>query len=367
MKLRSPTTGQSLAQDTEHSLSAEGERWPVIDGIPYLRVGRDDLRRRTLEHLDGGRTDEALVLLLADQDDWWTGPEADAKDLRRLVHERDTLNLREAMALLGWGPVADYFTYRWSDPTFIAGLALLEAHWVAPGTVFELACGIGHYCRELSRCGVRCTGGDVVFAKCWIARHWFAPECEFVVFDAAATWPVFDKRFDLVHCQDAFYFLDQKQYVAKHLREIVEHDGVLAVGHLHNVAYAGGAKGPALAFDEWQALFPAAHIYDENELLRAMLDRKAPEQSAWRADAAVEAWSLVEGAGPPRPIDTGIAVPPPSATLRPNPLITENGIAWPSERYREEYGSKAPWADAAITNRVAPERTRVLVDLPERW
>ena len=99
--LVSPVTGAPLTPDTDHSLAASGERWPVVEGIPYLRVGRDEQVRETLALLDSGRHDEALVRLLADQDDWWTGPPADEAALRRLVRDRNALNLREAADLLG--------------------------------------------------------------------------------------------------------------------------------------------------------------------------------------------------------------------------------------------------------------------------
>ena len=228
MTFRSPTTGRPLVADTPHSLAADGERWPVVDGIPYLRSDSEGLVAVALDHLDAGCPDDALVALLTDQDAWWTGPATDLGELKRLVRERDTVTLREAMALLRFGPVADYFAYRWSDPTYLAGLALLEAHWRAPATAFELACGIGHYLRELTRVGVACTGADVVFAKCWLAKHWVAPDADYVVFDAAARWPIEGRRFDLVQCHDAFYFLPDQPLMAARLRDAVAAGGVLA-------------------------------------------------------------------------------------------------------------------------------------------
>ena len=180
-----------FAADTAHSVRDEaGRRWPVAGGIPFLRHGRQELAAEALARLDAGDGEGALALLLADQDAWWRGETADPAALRELVRRRADLSLREAMRLLSWGPVADYFAHRWSDPTFLSGLALVEAHWRSPASGFELACGIGHYLRELSRRGVHCLGADVVFAKCWLAKHWVAPDAEYVVFDAAATWPV---------------------------------------------------------------------------------------------------------------------------------------------------------------------------------
>lgn len=359
----SPTTQLPLAPDTPHSLSDGEARWPVADGIPYLRTGRDEMVAQALARLDADDAAGALVLLLADQDNWWTGPRASDADLRRLVAERDTLTLREAMVLLAWGPVADYFAHRWSDPTYLAGLALLEAHWNEPRAAFELACGIGHYARELTRRGVACLGADVVFAKCWVAKHWVAPEAEFVCFDAAAPWPTGERRFDLVHCQDAFYFLPDQGEMAERLRAAVAADGVMAVGHLHNAGVAGGAMGPAKSAAQWRALFPRATAYDEGELLAALLEARAPRPADWPDGPEVEAWSLAEGGGAPRSPTAGLALPLEGAQLRPNPLLATDGPHWPSPRYGREYGPRSTWATGAGD----PVLTRQLVDLPERW
>lgn len=370
MRLSSPLTGRPLHADTPHSLAAPGERWPVVDGIPYLRIDSEGLVRVALDHLDAGCPDDALVALLTDQDAWWTGPATDLAELKTLVRERDRLNLREAMALLRLGPVADYFAYRWSDPTYLAGLALVAAHWRAPDTAFELACGIGHYLRDLTAQGVACTGADVVFAKCWLAKHWVAPKADYVVFDAAGAWPVAGGRFDLVMCHDAFYFLPDQPRVAAALRDLTAPGGMMAVSHVHNSAFAGGAKGPARPVDAWAELFPTATVYDERALLTALMTDATPVPSGWTPDPSVEAWSLVEGGGPAGPVSGGIAMPAATAGLRPNPLLGDDGVAWPSDRYRNEYEAGCYWAMADDRLPFAPPgdaRLRRLVDLPERW
>lgn len=366
---RSPTTGLPLVPDTPHSLAASGERWPVVDGIPYLRVESEGLVAVALDHLDAGCPDDALVALLTDQDAWWTGPATDLSELKRLVRARDTLSLRDAMALLRLGPVADYFAYRWTDPTYLAGLALLEAHWAQPARAFELACGIGHYLRDLTRAGVACLGADVVFAKCWLAKHWVAPDADYVVFDAAAPWPVAERRFDLVMCHDAFYFLPDQPQVAARLRDAVAPHGTLAISHVHNAGVEGGALGPARPAAEWAALFPQAQVYDEGALLRALMEQATPVPSGWRDDPRIEAWSLVERAGAAQRITDGLAMPHADAALRRNPLLTDDGVSWPSDRYRDEYGTGSYWAttDAALPFRADDVRLRRLVDLPERW
>lgn len=366
MNWLSPNTGRALQAETAHSLCDDtGERWPVVDGIAYLRTGQEERVAAVLAQLDAGNHDAALIILLADQDDWWTGEATDPAELRKLVAQRDTLTLRAAMALLRFGLVADYFAHRWSDPTYLAGLALLEAHWKTPKTAFELAAGVGHYARELGRMNVQCVCADIVFAKCWLAKNWLAPQAEYVVFDAGGRWPLNDRTFDLVHCQDAFYFLPNQELVLTKLRDATAPGGVLAIGHLHNAGIEGGAMGPAKTWAEWGTLFPEASAYDERNLLTALIEGSAPRRSAWSADPDVEAWSIVEGPSNPRPVSAGIAMPADDAALQGNPLLGPDGPHWPSPRYAAEYGPTATWANPY--SGASPERDRRRVDLPERW
>ncbi len=377
-----PVSGAPLRPDGEHALAGPAGRWPVIDGIPYLRVGREALVREALGALDSGDTEAALLLLLADQDDWWTGPSPDPADLRRLVRERARLTLRDALALLAFGRVGDYFVHRWSDPTFLAGLALIEAHRGGERSAFELACGIGHYLRELQLRGLGVTGGDVVFAKLWIARHWvLARPAALLCFDAGAPWPV-RPRADLALCHDALYFLEPKADIVARLREIVGADGWFAIGHVHNRENAGFSAGAAMTADEVAALLPDAVAYDDAELTRALVEARAPRPRPLHGLRDVEAFALAGGPGlkrEPRGLQGGLTLPPDGAALVRNPLYRDGPsgpeIAWPSERYRDEYAASVtypprPQAPARAVAGPAveePARRRELVALPERW
>ncbi|WP_232630518.1 class I SAM-dependent methyltransferase [Methylobacterium sp. Leaf118] len=388
--LLSPDTGHRLKPDGAHALrdAETGARWPVIDGIPYLRTGRAELAAAALAHLDADRVEEALVLLLADQDDWWTGPPADPESLRVLVRERESVTLRGAVERLGWGRVGDYFVNRWTDPTFLAGLSLLEAHWNAPACAFELACGIGHYLRELQRRGVKVAGADVVFAKLWVARHWVVKKgAQLVCFDAAAPhWPIAEAPVDLVICNDAFYFLEDKPGILACLRRTAGDEGWLAVSHIHNSGRPGFSAGKAISSAEIEELFPDALVYDDAELTRALVEARAPQPREPGDLKTCEAFSVVAGPGmrpAPRAVIDGLTLPPAEARLHLNPLYAPAAdgyaIRWPSERYEAEYATQAtyplhsdgPEAIAWKGGPDAPEAERVrrreYVDLPERW
>ncbi len=373
--LQSPLSAAPLLADTPHSLAAPGERWPVIEGIPFLRANRADLAARALAALDAGRAEDALVLLLADQDDWARTPPASSEDRRALVREAGRASFREAMDRLAFGPVGVYFAHRWSDPTFLSGLALAEAHWTAPASVFELACGAGHYLREFARLCADVAGGDIVFAKLWLARRYVAPGARLVCFDAAAPWPLPDRAAGLVFCHDAFYFLPDKPRVAAEMRRVAS--GPVLVGHAHNALADNLSAGSPLDPAAYAALFGAPLLYDDLELTRALIESRAPRPTSAGDLAAAAAISLATPPAAPREVAGGLAMPPAGAALRRNPLYDGDVIRWPSERYRKEYGPLATYplhaagperatagADRAID---ALARRRVLLDLPPSW
>ena len=371
--LRSPISGAPLRADTPHSLSSGDERWPVIEAIPFLRADRQALAQAALAALDSGRPEDALVALLADQDNWARSPAADEASRRRLVSEAEALTFRDAMDLLAFGPVGTYFAHRWSDPTFLSGLALAEAHGVE-GSVFELACGAGHFLREFARVGTEAAGGDIVFAKLWLARRFVAPAARLICFDAAEPWPFVDGAFQTLFCHDAFYFLPSKPHVAAEMQRVAAR---ILVGHAHNALVDNLSAGEPMAPEGYAALFPGATLFDDRELTAALVGSRAPVPVTGQALAAVPAVSWSQGAGPPRPVRGGIAVPDEGRPLRRNPIYLNDRVAWPSPRYEAEYGPLVTYplraegplvavagSDSAIDDLA---RRRVLLDLPAAW
>ena len=384
--LRSPTSGRNLRHDTPHSLSDGAERWPMVENIPFLRTGREALRDEVLDALDAGDERTALVELLRDQDDWAPDPPPDREDIEALLDGSPTSY--EAMNSLGFGPVADYFTYRLSDPTYLAGLALMSAFWNAPRTSFELACGVGFYSRELARRGVETAAGDVVFAKLWLARRYITPETRLVCFDAAAPFPLQDGATDLALCHDAFYFLPEKKRGASELLRLAG-DGTVLVGHAHNALAENHSSGAPLTPEGYAALFPDPLLYDDAELTDTFFSGGIPEPRSADGLVGSEAVCVVAGGGNRTPAPD-LTLPPTGTPLSPNPLYeVRDGdparlrLRWPSDRYEAEYAPRSTYLPEeesvsqetlrkAVAGGSDPEvvrltRRRLLLDLPEGW
>ena len=332
---------------------------PVVDGIPYLRTGREALVARVERMLADGDVDGARVALLADADDWWDQAPPPPEQLAQVA---SAPTLRAAMDLLGMGRVGDYFAHRWSDPTYLAGLALLQQHWPGDRPVVEVACGTGHYLRELARRG--CTdllGVDVVWAKLWLAQRFVCPQASYVCADVTdLRVPRTDPAYVL--CADAFYFLRDKASAVAAMRGLAGPGGTVVVGHAH-VADPHGAPLTARAYAD---LLGTDLLYDDDELTRALLDRPPPRPAPPADLEASEAVALVAGDPlAPAPVDLGEPLPP----LVPNPLYVDGALAWPSERYAAEYGPRSDYLPPRLPDPLPGDaaRRRLLVDLPERW
>ncbi len=382
--LRSPVSGRVLEPRGDALLVADGEAWPVIDGIPFLRTNRAELAAEAVRLVEAGRVERAAALLLRDQDPYAPDPPPAVAACERIVRDRNGLSFREAMAALGFGRVGDYFAHRWTDPTFLSGLALLgEALPSGPASAFELACGAGHFLEALARAGVQASGGDLVFAKLWLARHFVSPDARLVCFDAEAPWPVEGNAVDATFCHDAFYFLPDKPGIASRMKRLAGERGRVAVGHAHNAEAQNQSAGAPLTVAEYAALFPGARLFDDAELTAAFADGRAAaaaEAPALRPAAAVSLLWQAQGAAGTTTGRPGFGTEC-GPTLRLNPLyrpvVGGAEIAWPSPRYEQEYAALATYparwqGPDAIERTDEPAREallrrRVFVALPDRW
>jgi SAM-dependent methyltransferase len=377
--LLSPTTGKPLRAGGPGVLTDGAERWPVVAGIPYLRTGREELCCAALAAIDRGDERAALALLLRDQDDWARIPPPSLDEAARLADEIDGLTLRQAMERLNFGPVAHYFAHRWSAPTFLSALGLLETHWTNPPLVLELACGIGQILREVAAHGAAVAGIDVVFSKLWLARHFLLPDAPLVCADVTAGLPLALPESTAILCHDAFYFMPEQELIAASLTAAAGERGSVLIGHAHNIRFEHGIAGRPRTPEEYAALFPGCRLYDDAELAHGPAPARTAEQLA-AVEAVSLAWSA-GGIGPASPID--FHLPPAGTPLRLNPLLTRDGRrlkpAWPTPAFAREYANATyleidlPREDQ-LSGRVGDDpltddlaRRRILLNLPERW
>ncbi|NAZ81877.1 class I SAM-dependent methyltransferase [Kineococcus sp. R8] len=366
-------------------------RWPVVDGIPFQRFGREELAAAVLAALEDGRPEEARALLLRDADDWW---DEEPPALAEASAAAQAATLSQAVQHLRLGRVGDYLRYRWSDPAFLAGLALLRRAWPGAGPgglpVVEVAAGTGVLLRELALRGVeRLTGVDVVHAKLWLARRFVlagmppAADVRLVVADAARPWPpALAPRLQaeadrVVVCHDAFYFLPDPPVTAARLRALAGTGGCVVVGAVPNGLLPRRGGGARLSPQDLLDLFPGAVLHDDAELAAEVTTgTPAPARTADELTAAVTVSAVVVGpdwrarSGAP---DLGL--PLPGRSLRPNPLYGDDGVLrWPSPRYAADYAARCgylpprlPAAADLTADPVTWARRRVLLDLPEHW
>ena len=392
-ELINPFTGKLLARDSPHSLSSGGvTRFPVVEEIPFIRLGREKLSAEVLRALDLNDQRAALVLLFQDQDDWAKTPPPTENDLAPLF-ENHALTLREAMKNLNYGAVADYFAYRWSDPTFLSGLALLKNH-LPPETktVLELCCGIGHYLREFILRGIEAVGVDAVFSKLWLARKFVAPAAKIVCADANFAFPFADQAFDATFCHDAFYFLPKKEHVAGELKRVTTEN--VLIGHAHNSKTENFSGGAAVSVEEYRLLFDDPILYDDDELSRSLIEDRRPQANFAEELRKSPAIALVREnrESSVKKDYPSFELPLANRRLRLNPLLIgahEQILPtprYPSERYKNEYAELSEYLCLNEEEMILAEQTkkfdgtwtanvklknlvrrRIFLDLPENW
>ncbi|MFG2310956.1 class I SAM-dependent methyltransferase [Streptomyces sp. NPDC048566] len=396
--LRSPVTGGPLTWAGPHLLSDGDTLWPCPDGIPYLRTGRDGLRARAVDALRAGEADRALALLLCDRKDDAVPP---ADPARALDVATGATTAAAAMAGLGYGGLAPYFLHRWCQPTYLSGLALLDAHAPTGTTLFETACGAGHFLRTWTqRCGPA-IGSDLVFSHLWIARTFCAPDADLVCFDADGAFPLVDGAAGTALSHDSFhYFRDKRHVLAELLR--VSGAGPVLLGHVHNADHAHYSPGLPLTADGYRELLAPDHSYDDEALTGSALgalpgptgaavDGGRPAGTAsYRgqpkgANTAAAALAFVFRAAGQPATPGRLTAPVPGRPLHVNPLLTDDGPRWPDEQFAREFADDWPYlrdlsrpspatVAAARAGRAGSDpdvdraaRRRALVDLPESW
>lgn len=373
--------------------------FPIVDGIPVMHLrpetaiaqqqiaqGRPDLARRTMFSLDDvGRAETFDQVISA-----------------------PTATYREVVDALGPNFEGGYFLYRFSDPTYIVGHAVVRA---VAGTVLadggraiDICGGSGHLTRALMDLSAPPPVlADLYFAKIWLARRFTAPGCEPVCCDGNAPMPFARGSFRYAMCSDAFmYIWTKRQFVLEMLRLIDDGagdgKGAAVISHTHNQCTWCPSHGQPLTPAGYRDLFETLEprVFGESGLFADVVKGGPLDLSRSDPEPALEAEAaLTIVATKNRDVFTKRPLEPlemeARGEFRVNPLYAGDGDAdpvhfrlrFPSADYEEEYGACRQYLPDEVTiprsllgtlpsGRLANElielaRRRVIVDLPKNY
>ena len=393
--------------------------YPVLDGVPILRVGSLDRRSiaddlvlapgpsvaSVVSDIEAGRALSALVALLAAPVCPWplnkvgafrrlalldplrsAGLALRRRAVRAMLRQRDNLTAEDWLGSFYWHAPEiydpfNYFFYRFGTPRHLATLGLMAA---LPPTghapVLDLACGYGHLAHTLTAQGRAVVGLDQNVHQAWLARHYVAPEAAFVCADASQPLPFADAAFGAAVCSDAFHYVRDKPATVDELDRITRGGPVLlpTVGN----ALVGSPDGHELSPDAYEALFAGWHVRivtDDGVFERYRqglgpdLSQSDPEaaQSKWLAIAATrkDPNAMLQNHGS---LD---GAPHAAGRLALNPLYERDGARYvlrlPSPWYEAENGRLIEYMPPVVRTdeQMTPDliARAAFVGLPERY
>jgi ubiquinone/menaquinone biosynthesis C-methylase UbiE len=257
-------------------------RFPVVAGIPILKKDSTGLVERVIALIEAGRWHEALLVLMPLPDPIrapaWLRPVLLARVIRRLKRLANQQRLRrrqeQVIAILtnqeGQATVRevfnlyfsnqknnrDYFTYRFGQPRHLVALSFINLIHQPEKPILDLACGSGHLTFSLGQRakGQLVVGVDQLFFGLYVAKHWIAPEAEYVCCVADSSLPFVDNAFSVAFCADAFHYFAHKTTCFRELERLTADDGLIMLIWIHNSHVRMPHDGLPLPPESYQAL-----------------------------------------------------------------------------------------------------------------
>jgi hypothetical protein len=335
-------------------LGCECCAYPVVDGIPVLIAS--DRARDAMHQLEDGQCNEALYTLL----------ELDGERLNafKRFRARDDGTYREGVKILSVDAEAEYFVYRFSDPTFRVARAVVLATGPAlqrGGRYLDLCGGSGHLVRSMIS-DQPAVLADVYFWKLWLAKNFVAPHCEPVCCDANNPLPFRRAAFSLVALSDAFPYIWHKRLLADEMMRLAGPDGTIVMPHLHSALGENFTAGMPLTPSAYHDLLEPHHprLFRDSALfedvLRGVIDlsRNEPPEALAGEPALVIVAShhdeiFRETTLPdvlPAP-DTVIVNPLYSIDVRGNESVLT--LTFPTPDYEEEFAAAKRYLPSTVT------------------
>ncbi len=388
--------------------------FPVVDGIPVMHLQPAATAAREL--VEQGHPERARRAMFGIED------AQEAERFESLISS-GTATYRSIVEALGEHLEGGYFLYRFADPTYIVGHAVVSA---VAGTVLadggraiDICGGSGHLTRSLMNLSSPPPVlADLYFAKIWLARRFTAPGCEPVCCDGNSPMPFARGAFRYAMCSDAFMYIWTKRQLVLDMLRLIDRGeaggpedhtaaGAALISHTHNQCTWTPSHGQPLTPDGYRNLFETLEprLFAESGLFADVVSggplnlARRDDQQTLDADPAL---TMIASRHPG--VFTPHALEPPPlrarGEFRVNPLYVADDasaaggaaspgdnvrfrLTFPSEDYEHEYGACRQYLPDAVTiprraldalgeGRLPDEladlvRRHVVVDLPARY
>jgi uncharacterized protein YbaR (Trm112 family) len=377
-------------------LTCECCTWPVVDGIPRLRL--DAATGPVLKAVESGRFDEALLTALA-------AGAGQHGDVERVVARRADITFREAVSAFLPGDEGVYTLHRFSDPTFLTAASVARAVTVARAStrpVLEVGGGCGQLARVIAATA-RHQGGpppiltDGEFWRVWLASLIVAPGADALCCDANVPLPVAAAAMSVVVCNDAFHYIWSKRLLADEMTRAAGDAGLVVVTHVHSALGQNAAAGNTLTPAAYARLFEARQVrlFREDPWIDAVVDGRVIDLGTTETPSCCGSAPAIALVAAPRRETIALRCPTThtavhddgvwaiSPLYRPSPqgahaVLT---LEFPTDAYAEEFAAirrylperlELPATLVADPARAAAERpdlarSHVLLRLPQRY
>ena len=255
--------------------------YPVVAGIPILKRDTTGILDKVIALIEAGRHREALLALISPTSPalasaWIRSlPQARwSRWLKHLVHQRALHSWQEQARVLltdqdGQVTACDlfdiyfhnrsvhnYFTFRYSDPSYLVALSFISIIHQPKKPILELACGVGHITHHLVQRakGQPVIGVDNFFFGLYVAKHWLAPEAQYICCDADTSLPFPDDAFSVAFCADAFHLFASKTTSIRELERLIQDNGLIMLVSMRNGLIKKQHGGLQLPPEGYQAL-----------------------------------------------------------------------------------------------------------------
>lgn len=343
----SPSAARS-AGDAHGVLSCACCAYPVVDGIPILKIG--DAESAAIRAIERGDATEArrLVLDLPPErheafEEARRAPTTFAHAVRRVLPDGE----------------GDYYVLRFGDPSFVAADAILRTiAWRIPeptGRLVDVCGGCGHLSWTLSQVARErgWPGPVLVDASFWrlsLARKFLVAGADVICADANQPLPLATGAATLAVCNDAVHYVWAKRTLATDMLRVAGPRGWVAWTHVHNALGENATGGNTLVPGHYASLLGERSVLaaDEGSLVEAAIAGRA---LPWRSPAAdsVNAAAAIALVAPPHGGDLMLPAHAPAlaqGTVVRNPCYAASrdgdAVAWrlalPSPEYEAEFG-----------------------------